>query len=92
MDPNFTGSCMQHEPREHFRVSMPAQIRIERVDNYANGKIVGTYYHWEVVIDDKVVARRDVFKAPLRSRAAAVAQGKRAARAHVEWLASRVPR
>lgn len=81
-DANFTGSGQHAVEPESFRLTLPALVRVQQVDNYDKGKIISAYYTWTVYLDGSVIARFDYYRDPPKSRKAAIAQAKRAARAY----------
>lgn len=87
-DPNFTGSCKSFTPKERIRVTLPAIVNIAQVDNYTDGKITSTYFDWTVVLSERVIARRDVYKPAPKTHKAALAAARRAARAYSDYVAS----
>lgn len=90
-DPNFTGSCGRSAGTEPFKVTLAAQIDIQQMDNYYNGKLGSIYFKWSVWVNGSQVARYDFYGSPPpKTRKAAVAAAKRAARAYAKIASPKV--
>ncbi len=85
-DSNFTGTRMVYEPAERVKASVPFRILVQKVDNFAAGKIVGTGFDWSVEFRGNRIATRNVYKDRLpKTRKAAVAKARHAIR---EWCSN----
>jgi hypothetical protein len=88
-DPSFTGQSRHQDHVETVRVATPFTIVTFEVKDYQDGRVTRVSFDWRVNSDGREVARRDVYEKAPRTRKAAVAQAKRAARAYAERLATK---